>query len=115
MEGLILFIVCIVMILTFAGFGLYSWRRRTPANFWSGEKIPSDAVSDVKKYNRANGLMWIIYGVLYLIPAIMSLCNVASAGIALAVLTFGGLPILIFIYVKIIRPKYVSNSDKLYE
>ena len=114
MEGLILFIVCIVMILTFSGFGLYSWRRKTPANFWAGEKIPDGAVSDVKKYNRANGLMWIIYGVLYLIPAVMGFFNVASAGIALAVLTFGGLPVLIFIYVKIIRPKYISNSDKLY-
>ena len=115
MEGIILFIVCIVMILTFAGFGLYSWRRKTPANFWAGEKIPDDAVSDVKKYNRANGLMWIIYGVLYLIPAVMSFFDLDSAGIAIAVITFGGLPVLIFIYVKIIRPKYVSNSDKLYE
>ena len=56
MAGLILFIVCIVMILTFAGFGLYSWRRKTPANFWSGEKIPDDAVSDVKKYRRKRKL-----------------------------------------------------------
>lgn len=114
MAGLILFIVCIVMILTFAGFGLYSWRRKTPANFWAGEKIPDDAVSDVKKYNRANGLMWIIYGVLYLIPGVMALFDAASAGFILAAITFAGTPILIFIYVKIIRPKYVSNSDKLY-
>ena len=114
MGEIILFIVCVVMILTYAGFGLYSWRRKTPANFWAGEKIPDEAVSDVKKYNRANGLMWIIYGVLYLIPAIMALFDAASAGFILAAITFAGTPILIFIYVKIIRPKYVSNSDKLY-
>lgn len=115
MGEIILFIVCVVMILTYAGFGLYSWRRKTPANFWAGEKIPDEAVSDVKKYNRANGLMWIIYGVLYLIPGVMALFDAASAGFVLAAITFAGTPILIFIYVKKIRPKYVSNSDKLYE
>ena len=84
---------------------------KKPANFWSGEKIPSEAVSDIKKYNRANGIMWIVYGVLFLIPAFVSLItNELDAAYILVPLIFAGTPILIFIYVKIIRPKYVSKD-----
>ena len=115
MGSLIFFIACIFMFLIYTGLGVYFCVTKTPANFWSGEKIPPKAISDVKKYNRANGIMWIVYGILYLLPAIVSLTNIASAGIIVAVLTFGGVPILIFIYVKIIRPKYISNPDRLYD
>ena len=115
MASIIFFIICIFMVMIYEGLGIYFWKSKNPANFWAGEKIPPKAVSDIKKYNHANAIMWIIYGVLYLIPAFIGLTNVALAGVVMAVMVFGGLPILIFLYVKIIRPKYVSNSDKLYE
>ncbi len=49
--------------------------------------------------------------ILFIVCMVMIL---TFAGFILAAITFAGTPILIFIYVKIIRPKYVSNSDKLY-
>ena len=110
MSSIICFIVCLLMFLIFAGLGIYFWCSKKPANFWSGEKIPPDAISDIKKYNRANGIMWFVYGVLYLIPAFVALTNVLNAGILIFILTVGCTPILILIYVKIIRPKYVSKD-----
>ena len=112
MEAIICCVACIVCFLVFAGLGVYFCLSKTPANFWSGEKISPSAVSDVKKYNRANGIMWIVYGVLYLIPAVFAFINIPVSGAIICVLTFIGVPILIFIYTKIIRQKYfISKSS----
>ena len=108
MGDLICFGACIFCFLLFAGLGTFFMFSKTPANFWSGQKISIENVSDVKKYNRANAIMWIVYGVLYLIPAIVSLFNVLGAGLFILVLTFVGVPVLIVIYTKVIRRKYME-------
>ena len=107
METIIMFIACVFLFLVLAGFGLYSYFSKNPANFWSGDKISPEDVSDVKKYNRANGIMWIVYGLLFLIPAFTAFVSVLISGVAIGVLTFIGVPVLIFIYTKIIKPKYM--------
>lgn len=106
MEKIIMFVVCIFLFLVFAVLGIYFCLSKTPANFWAGEKISPEDVSDVKKYNRANGFMWIVYGVLYLIPAFTGFINVMISGGIIGILTFIGVPVLIFIYTKKIRSKY---------
>ena len=111
MGTIIFFVVCIFLVVVFVGLGIYFMLSKKPANFWAGEKMRPEAVSDIKKYNRANGIMWIVYGVLFLIPAFVSLItNELDAAYILVPLIFAGTPILIFIYVKIIRPKYVSKE-----
>lgn len=110
MGTIICFIACVVMFLIYAGVGLYLWRSKKPANFWTGEKIPAGVVSDVKKYNRANGIMWIVFGVLYLIPAFTTFASVLISGVIIGVLTFIGTPVLIIIYTKKIKPKYISKN-----
>ena len=107
MEAVICCVACVVCFLVFAGLGVYFCLSKTPANFWSGEKISPSAISDVKKYNRANGIMWIVYGLLFLIPAFTAFASVLISGVAIGVLTFIGVPVLIFIYTKIIKPKYM--------
>ena len=107
MEKIIMFVVCIFLFLVFTGLGIYFCLSKTPANFWSGDKIAPEDVSDVKKYNHANGIMWIVYGLLFLIPAFTAFASVLISGVAIGVLTFIGVPVLIFIYTKIIKPKYM--------
>ena len=108
MGDLICFGACIFCFLLFAGLGTFVMFSKTPTNFWSGDKFSPEDVSDVKKYNRANAIMWIVYGALYLIPAIVSLFNVLVAGLFIFLLTFIGVPVLIVIYTKVIRPKYME-------
>lgn len=45
--------------------GIYQWRSKMPATFYSGEK-PLDAtqLSDVSAWNRKHGMMWILYGII---------------------------------------------------
>ena len=107
MEKIIMFAVCIFMFLLYAGFGLFYYHSKTPANFWSGDKISPEDVSDVKKYNRANGIMWIVYGILFLIPASTAFTSVLISGVFIGIFTFIGVPVLIVIYTKIIKPKYM--------
>ena len=52
--------------LCFIGLGIYAINSKKPMNFWAGDKIPPEKINDLKKYNRANGIMWIIYGLLWL-------------------------------------------------
>lgn len=110
MEIKIMFGICIFMFLLFSEIGLDFCFSKVPVNFWAGEKISPEEVSDIKKYNRANGIMWIVYGILYLIPAATAFVSVLVSGLIIGVLTFIGCPVLIFIYTKKIRPKYVSKD-----
>ena len=44
--------------------GIVQYRSKDPVAFWSGKEPPKkEQVTDVKAYNRKHGLMWILYGV----------------------------------------------------
>ena len=45
--------------LVFVAVGIWAFCRKTPMHFWAGSTISPEAITDVKKYNRANGFMWI--------------------------------------------------------
>lgn len=40
--------------------GLYSIKKKGPIHFWAGTKVKDKEIKDIKAYNRANGIMWII-------------------------------------------------------
>lgn len=44
--------------------GIVQYRSKEPVGFWSGKEPPKrEQVTDVRAYNRKHGLMWITYGV----------------------------------------------------
>jgi len=45
----------------FIGIGIYSIKKKTPMHFWSMSPVKLEEISDVKSYNKGNGLMWIVY------------------------------------------------------
>ncbi|MDU1538661.1 MAG: hypothetical protein E6902_03480 [Paeniclostridium sordellii] len=51
--------------------GIYSLKRKTPMHFWAGSTVSSEEISDVKAYNKANGVMWICYGLSFLLIPIL--------------------------------------------
>lgn len=58
--------ICILVIcsIPMIVIGAVQYRSREPVGFWSGKKPPKkEEVSDIKAYNRKHGLMWILYGV----------------------------------------------------
>jgi len=57
----------------FTGIGVYAWKRKKPMWFWSGSTVSENEISDVRAYNRANGIMWLCLG------AFLCLCTVLGA------------------------------------
>ena len=96
MDNIIWFIIMIPVSALFTGIGIYAWKRKKPMWFWSGSTVRENEISDVKGYNRANGIMWLAFSALLWISTILGLMNVTWAGIfliAACVVCVPGLPI----------------------
>ena len=96
--------------LCFIAFGIYALKTKKPINFCAGDKIPPEKVTDIKKYNRANSLMWIIYGSLFLSCGVITFFNDFAAGMVCLGLALAGLPVLIFTYTCVIKKKYYRKE-----
>jgi hypothetical protein len=103
MEKVIWLVITIPCSLLFTGIGIYAWRRRKPMWFWSGSSVREEEITNVKAYNRENGIMWICYSAVFWISTIMGIRSVSIAGIVLAVGCLGGLPLLVIAYNRIYR------------
>ena len=103
MEKVIWLVITIPCSLLFTGIGIYAWRRRKPMWFWSGSSVKEEEITDVKAYNRENGIMWICYSAVFWISTVMGIWNVSTAGIVLAVGCLGGIPLLVIAYNRIYR------------
>ena len=60
MDNIIWFITTIPCSALITGFGIYAWNRKKPMWFWSGSSVKENEISDIRAYNHANGVMWIV-------------------------------------------------------
>ena len=103
MEIIIWLVITILCGLIFTGIGIYAWRREKPMWFWSGTAVRKEEITDVKAYNRENGIMWICYSLVFWISMLLGIRNISAAGIVLAAGCLGGIPILAVVYGRIYR------------
>lgn len=66
------------------GLGIAAFFSKKPAGFWAN--VPVFAVTDVKKYNRAVGLLFLAFGAVLLLLGLPLLAPQNSAWILLSVL-----------------------------
>lgn len=99
--SVILFLVGIIFVLI----GVYAYQRKSPMYFYAGSDTDASEITDVKAYNRANGIMWITYGALYFIPILVYILvpdkindTVLSVSV---VICFLGLLAVLWVYQKI--------------
>ena len=85
----------------FSGIGLYALMSIKPMRFWSGKEAEEDEITDVKAYNRANGLMWISFSAVFWAGAVLGFLGSEAAGWVLAAGCLAGIPALIFVYGRI--------------
>lgn len=101
-ESAVILLVNWVFALLFILIGIFSWRKETPMHFWSGSTVTTEEISDVKAYNKANGLMWISYGSIFIIAGIIGLFKLYLFSIIiLLTASLPGILILIIIYRRI--------------
>ncbi len=108
MEGrLIAFIIWVITGLFFIIMGIYELnsKKAKPFGFWANAHVTP--IEDVKGYNRALGILWCVYGVLFILIGLPLLANQNPGLIILPIL--GSMLISIaamIVYVVGIEPKY---------
>ena len=106
MGRYVIFAVTAALAAFFTVIGIYAWNRKKPMWFWSGTSVSETEISDVPAYNRANGIMWIVFSAIFWIAAIVAF--VRDDVVAPLIMAFGlvfGIPALAVTYEKI-RAKY---------
>ena len=59
----------------FTGLGIYSLHAKKPVSLWAGTKINPADVSDIGKFNRAVGIMFLIYSIPWWLAGVAGLLN----------------------------------------
>lgn len=97
--------IFIVLILGFcallmAGIGISQMRSKEPTGFYTWEpKLTSDKISNVSEWNKKHGMMFIYYGICFVICAIaIILIGADSIWIFIPLLVFVILPIILIIW-----------------
>lgn len=107
-ENIIGFVIQLVVTLIFGGVAVWCFKSKNPVHFWSGSEVKPYEIEDIKKYNRANGIMWIVFTIPQAVAAIATIWAGGIGGIICAAGIIIGFPFLIVAYTKILK-KYKSN------
>lgn len=95
------FIISIFCSMVFGLIALWAFKRKDPMHFWSGTTVKPEEISDIRAYNKANGIMWLVYSLGMLTSGVLSLFGEFAGGIFMATLCFPGLGVLIITYYRI--------------
>lgn len=97
-EKIIMWISVFGSGLLFLAIGIYAWFRKEPMWFWAGSKVDASEITDVKRYNRANGLLWITYSLWYFAAGIAEIWSTDLSVLLLILSCTIGLALLIAAY-----------------
>ena len=103
MDNIIWLIIMIPVSLLFTGIGIFAWQRKKPMWFWSGSTVKGSEISDVAAYNRANGIMWLVFSLIMWVSTVLGAMNKKTGGILLIAGCIIGVPLLPIVYGKIYR------------
>ena len=85
----------------FFAIGIYARKLKKPMWFWSGSEVDASQITDVRRYNRENGIMWQIYSLWYFAAGIAEIPNPVLALIFLVLGCTAGSILLVCSYNKI--------------
>ena len=103
MERILWIIIMLPCSISFTALGIYAWNRKKPMWFWSGSEVKAWQLTDVAAYNRANGIMWLVFSLGFWAAAILGCFHVPAAGILVMVTCLLGIPGLLIAYNRIYK------------
>ncbi len=103
MEKIAWLLIMIPLSALFTGIGIYAWRRKEPMWFFAGMKTEENKISDVAAYNRANGILWLVYSLFMWIAAAVGAVNGKAGGMILMAVCILGALVLPVVYTQILR------------
>ena len=98
---IIMCIVCFGCAILFFAIGIYARKLKKPMWFWSGTEVDPATITDVKEYNRENGVMWQLYSLWYLAAGLAEFWNAVLAVVILVLGCSVGIVLLVSSYLKI--------------
>lgn len=104
---MITFIIWAIFGLFFIGMGIYDFfsKKERPFGFWANAETLQ--IENVKAYNRALGILWMVYGVLFILLGIPLMAGQNSPYILLSMLGVMFISIAaMVVYVIVIEKKY---------
>ena len=111
-ERLITFVIWAIMGVLFIAMGIYDLnsKKAKPFGFWANAEVAP--IEDAKGYNRALGILWCVYGVLFTLIGLPLLDEQNSGLIILSILCAMLISIAaIVVYVVGIEPKYRKKKQ----
>ena len=106
-EELLAFIIWTIIGILFIVMGIYDLnsKKAKPFGFWANAETAS--IEDVKGYNRALGILWCVYGTLFMLSGLPLLGGQNSSLIIISILGVMLISIAaMVVYVVGIEPKY---------
>lgn len=107
-ENIIMLVVCFGCGILFFGIGAYAKNRKEPMWFWSGTEVKASVISDVKRYNKENAIMWKLYSLWYFAAALAGMISTEASAVILVLSCTVGLGLLIYTYSRIYK-KYTTE------
>ena len=109
MGNIVFLIIMVPISMLFTGLGVYAWKRKEPMWFFAGTTVSKDEIADIPAYNKANGMLWIGYSMIYWISSILGYFKASVGGIFMIIGCIMGSLALPLIYHKI-YDKYRKNK-----
>jgi hypothetical protein len=109
-ENIMFAAICWLCSLIFGAIALWAFKRTDPMHFWSGSTVRPEEIRDIPSYNRANGLMWVIYAACMVVTGILSLFSIMAGTVLLVIICVPGSFVLVIAYNRIYN-KYKSEID----
>lgn len=101
MDNYIWYIIMIPCCAVLSGIGLYAWNRKKPMWFWIGSDIGEAEIADITAYNHANGIMWLVYSLVFWAAVLAGVWSSTTALILIAAGCVVGIPVLIAVHKRI--------------
>ena len=103
MEKIAWLLIMIPLSALFTGIGIYAWRRKEPMWFFAGMKTEEARIKDVGAFNKANGILWLVYSLFMWIAAAVGAVNGKAGGMILTAVCILGALVLPVAYTQILR------------
>lgn len=107
-------VISLVAVTPIIMIGIVQYRSKDPVGFWSGKKPPQrEQITDVKAYNQKHGLMWILFGVGFILCFVCGLhFGGLIAGYLCMIETIGGIFAMIVYHEKLDRMYCKKEDDR---
>ncbi len=94
-------IIMLPLCALFTGLGIFAWTRKKPMWFWAGSTVREEEITDVRAYNRAIGILWLAFSLIFWAAALAGLRSARTGGIVLIAGCAIGIPLLVGGYLRI--------------